>query len=80
MGKLKHALSKAEKCRLNMSVTITLLVLLGTISFKYPVAFLVFLIFGLAYAVYRVIEYGRKRSVPHPCDNDDCGVLTVNAC
>ena len=66
MGKLRHALNKAERSRLNMSVTITLLVLVGAVSFKYPIAFLVFLILGLAYAVYRIIKERRNRSVPHP--------------
>jgi ABC-type enterochelin transport system permease subunit len=56
MSKFKKSLQRAERFRANMVVTIGLLVLVGTLSLKYPLAFLGFLILGLAYAIYRIIK------------------------
>jgi F0F1-type ATP synthase assembly protein I len=66
MGKLRNALNKAERSRNTMSVTIALLVLVGTLSFKYPLAFLVLLVLGLGYAVYRIIRDRNNPSTPQP--------------
>lgn len=43
-----------------MSVTIGALVLIGTISLKYPLVFLTFLILGLIYSVYRILKDHKK--------------------
>jgi hypothetical protein len=47
-----------------MCVTIAILVLMGTISLKYPLAFLVFLFLGLVYAIYHIIKDRKKASTP----------------
>jgi len=62
MGKFKQPLDRAERFRVNMTVTIAALVLVGTFSLKYPLALLGFLILGLAYAIYRIIKERRNRS------------------
>jgi len=43
-----------------MSVTIGALVLIGAISWKYPLVFLAFLILGLIYSVYRIVKDHKK--------------------
>ena len=43
-----------------MSVTIGALVLIGTLSLKYPLVFLAFLILGLIYSIYRIIKDREK--------------------
>ncbi len=60
MGKLRNA----ERSRNTMSVTIALLVLVGTLSFKYPLALLVILILGLVYTVYRIVKDRNHASTP----------------
>ena len=62
MSRFKKSLERAERFRVNMVVTITILVLFGTLSLKYPLAFLAFLILGLAYAIYRIIKDRKKAS------------------
>jgi F0F1-type ATP synthase assembly protein I len=64
MGKLKRSLARAERFRVNMAATIAVLVLIGTLSFRYPLALLSFLILGLAYAIYRIIKDRKKASTP----------------
>jgi F0F1-type ATP synthase assembly protein I len=64
MGKLINAVNKAERSRNAMSVTIALLVLVGALSFKYPLAILVFLVLGLVYAVYRIVRARNDASPP----------------
>lgn len=61
MGPLK----RAERFRVNMVATIAVLVLVGRLSFRYPLAFLGFLILGLAYAIYRIIKDRKKASTQH---------------
>ena len=53
-------MAKAERFRVDMSVTIGALVLIGTISLKYPLVFLAFLILGLMYSVYRIVKTKKK--------------------
>lgn len=63
MSRFKKSLKRAERFRVNMVVTITILVLFGTLSLKYPSAVLAFLILGLAYAIYRIIKDRNKASI-----------------
>lgn len=60
MSRLRKSFAKAERFRVNMSVTIGALVLIGTISLKYPLVFLTFLILGLIYSVYRILKDHKK--------------------
>lgn len=62
MAKHKKLLKRAERFRVNMAVTIGALVLIVTLSLKYPLAFLGLLIFGLAYAIYRIVKDRKNRS------------------
>ena len=63
-------LRKAERFRVDMSVIIAALVLIGTLSSKYPLVFLVFLILGLIYSVYRIIKDRKKASSTVVADKD----------
>ena len=53
-----------------MSVIIAALVLIGTLSLKYPLVLLVFLILGLIYSVYRIIKDRKKASSTVVADKD----------
>jgi hypothetical protein len=64
MGKFKKSLDRDEQFRINMVVAIAALVLVGTLSFRYPLALLGFLILGLAYAIYRIVKDRKKASTP----------------
>lgn len=62
VGKFKSSLKRAERFRMNMAVIIAAFVLVGTVSFRYPLAFLGLLILGLAYAIYRIIKERNQAS------------------
>ena len=47
-----------------MRLTIIVLVLVGTLSLKYPLAFLGLLILGLVYCIYRIAKDRNKASTP----------------
>lgn len=64
MNTLKKALKRTERFRNITSGTIAILVLLGTLSLKFPLAFLVFL--GLVYVIYRIIKDRKNESTPEP--------------
>jgi len=66
MSKFKKPMQRAERFRNTMSVTIAVLVLVGTLSLKYPLAFLAFLVLGLVYAIYRIVKDRKKASTPQP--------------
>ncbi len=63
MTRFKQSLIRAERFRTNMRATIAILAVVAMISLKYPLAFLGFLIMGLAYAIYRIVKDRRKASV-----------------
>jgi len=56
MGKFRDAVYRADRFRVTLAVTIGALVLLSRLLLKYPLVFLAFLILGLVYAVYRIIN------------------------
>ena len=62
VGKFKSSLQRAERFRMNMAVIIAAFVLVGTVSVRYPLAFLGLLVLGLAYAIYRIIKERNQAS------------------
>jgi hypothetical protein len=65
MGEFKRYLKRAERFRANMAGTIAALVLVGTLSLRYPLVFLGFLVVALVYAIYRIVN-DRKSGSAQP--------------